>query len=141
MLKFVLHKLISKKWLALCLLIGDILFVAVASSNPLYSDAVLQRSLADTLSQTLTETNAYPAQIVVNRVVQRPGEKEEAFNRMLSQVQAIPTDLEIPVKLEITQRSLYSKKAVLLSVRSNGIAKNIGLTTMTDFTDHISLTA
>ena len=141
MLKFVLHKLISKKWLALCLLIGDILFVAVASSNPLYSDAVLQRSLADTLSQTLTETNAYPAQIVVNRVVQRPGEKEEAFNRMLSQVQAIPTDLEIPVKLEITQRSLYSKKAVLLSVRSNGNAKNIGLTTMTDFTDHISLTA
>ena len=53
MLRFVLHKLISKKWLALCLLIGNILLVAVASSNPLYTDAVLQRALTKHLSASL----------------------------------------------------------------------------------------
>ena len=65
MLRFILHKLINKKWMAICLLIGNLLLIAVAASNPIYSDAVLQRTLTRTLSQKLTDTNTYPAEITL----------------------------------------------------------------------------
>ena len=45
MLRFVLNKLLNKKWMAVCLLIGNLLLIAVAASNPTYSAAILQRTL------------------------------------------------------------------------------------------------
>ena len=35
MLRFVLHKLINKKWMAICLLIGNLLLNTVAENNPI----------------------------------------------------------------------------------------------------------
>ncbi|MFO7637116.1 MAG: FtsX-like permease family protein [Clostridia bacterium] len=45
MLHIVMRKILNNKWLILCLLIGCILAVAVVSSIPMYSDAILQRML------------------------------------------------------------------------------------------------
>ena len=50
MLHFVLQKLINRKWMAVCLLIGNILLIAVTVSNPVYSEAILQRSFTKRLA-------------------------------------------------------------------------------------------
>ena len=60
MLRYILRKMISKKWLFIALLIGNILLTGIAASNPLYADAVMQRMLTDDMDAYLTKKNAYP---------------------------------------------------------------------------------
>ena len=45
MLAFVKNKLLSKKWMVISLLVGNILLISIAACSPMYSDAVLQRML------------------------------------------------------------------------------------------------
>ena len=50
MFKFLGHKLLNKKWLNACLLLGIVLLVAVASCNPMFKngameDPVIQRNI------------------------------------------------------------------------------------------------
>ena len=45
MIRFIKQKLIHKKWMVVCLLIGNILLAAIASSNPMYQDAALEKTL------------------------------------------------------------------------------------------------
>ena len=58
MLKFVLRKMLNKKWMVLALLIGNILLVSITAGNPMYTQAVLQRTLTQSLQDYLTENNA-----------------------------------------------------------------------------------
>ena len=45
MLRFVIRKMLNKKWMVLSLLVGNILLISIAASNPMYTDAVLKRTL------------------------------------------------------------------------------------------------
>ncbi|MCR5742155.1 MAG: ABC transporter permease [Lachnospiraceae bacterium] len=47
MFKFLLSKLMHKKWMVLCLLIGNILLISIAVSYPMYKQASLNRMLND----------------------------------------------------------------------------------------------
>ena len=51
MLTYVRNKLLNNKWMAISLLIGNILLMAIAGSSPIYREAVMQRLL-----QTKQET-------------------------------------------------------------------------------------
>ena len=51
MLKFVIRKMLSKKWMVLSLLIGNILLVGITAGNPMYTQAVLQRTLTQSLQE------------------------------------------------------------------------------------------
>lgn len=66
MFEFVLQKIISKKWMILSLLIGNILLVGLVASNPIYSEAILQKTLDSNLSDYLTEENTYPGNVTVS---------------------------------------------------------------------------
>ena len=63
MLRFVIRKMFSKKWMILSLLIGNILLISIASGNPMYTHAVFQRTITKNLETYLTEKNAYPGLI------------------------------------------------------------------------------
>ena len=63
MFRFMLQKLRHKKWLALCLLIGNILLVAVAAGYPMYKDASLQRMLSDEF-EAFAEKNGVHAGLI-----------------------------------------------------------------------------
>ena len=65
MLRFVLRKMINKKWMVCALLIGNILLIGITCSNPMYTQAILQRTLTRSLARTLSEKNAYPGTITV----------------------------------------------------------------------------
>ena len=45
MLKFVLRRMLNKRWMILSLLIGNLLLVSITCTNPMYTRAVLQLSL------------------------------------------------------------------------------------------------
>ena len=65
MLKFVLRKMISKKWMALALLIGNILLVGITCANAMYGKAMLQRTLTREMAEYMAQNNAYPGTIQV----------------------------------------------------------------------------
>ena len=50
MLNFVFRKIESKKWMVISLLVGNLLMIAIAAASPMYSQAVLQRTLTRSLS-------------------------------------------------------------------------------------------
>ena len=66
MLRFVLRKMINKKWMVLALLIGNILLISITGANAMYGEAVLQRSLTRSMAEYLADTNNYPGQITVS---------------------------------------------------------------------------
>jgi putative ABC transport system permease protein len=67
MLRFVSQKLLHKKWIILCLLIGNVLLISIACMNPMYMKASLQKMLTSSLNNYLEEKNEYP--LIVNYTV------------------------------------------------------------------------
>lgn len=65
MLRFIFQKLLNKKWLVLCILIGNILLVGIACCNPMYTRAALQKMLTKSMNQSLQEENRYPCMEVI----------------------------------------------------------------------------
>lgn len=59
MFSLMLHKLQHKKWMVLCLLIGNILLVSVAASYPLYRVSSFQRMLTDEFEQYTEKENRW----------------------------------------------------------------------------------
>jgi hypothetical protein len=60
MIKFVIRKMLNKKWLMAALLIGNILLVAIAAGNPMYTNAALQRMLTNKFSDYVVQNGKYP---------------------------------------------------------------------------------
>ena len=82
MLQFILHKLFNKRWMALCLLIGNILMVAITSSNPLYSNAVLQKTLIEKLSDAITIDGVNPTAFSLMGNLSKVTTNEDGLNRL-----------------------------------------------------------
>lgn len=66
MLDFVLQKMLNRKWIVICLLIGNILMISVASANPMYTDAIQIKSLNREISDYIEEKNTYPGIVTVD---------------------------------------------------------------------------
>ncbi len=63
MLRFILQKLLNKKWLILSIIIGNVLLVGIACCNPMYSRAARQKMLTKNMNAYLEENNKYPGMI------------------------------------------------------------------------------
>ena len=144
MLRFVLNKLFNKRWMAVCLLIGNLLLIAVAATNPTYSSAILQRTLTKMLSQTLTEDNVYPAKITVRGSVNSVMSTEENLKEMGNAVldaKALPERTGIDANLIVEEYSVNLPGAVLQGPRGNGKSRGISLGYLTDFKEHSQIIA
>lgn len=65
MLLIILKKMLSNKWMVLCLLIGSILVVAMVSSIPIYTDGILQRMLTRDLENYQVASNVFPGRYLI----------------------------------------------------------------------------
>ncbi len=106
MLRFVIRKMLSKKWMILALLIGNILFISIAAGNPMYTHAVFQRTLNRNLETYLTEKNAYPGlvSLKLRNQTQDPDDIQERENAALGMPGAFG------VEELYTIRHLYTSK-------------------------------
>lgn len=60
MLRLVLRRMMSSKWMVLCLLLGSIMAAAIVSCIPIYSDGILQRMLTRDLETFQLDSGMYP---------------------------------------------------------------------------------
>lgn len=63
MFKFLGHKLLNKKWLNACLLLGIVLFVAVASCNPMFKNGALDMMLSSKFDEAIENDNKFSCTI------------------------------------------------------------------------------
>ena len=76
MLRFIKQKLLHKKWMVISLLIGNLLLIAIACSNPMYQGAALQKTLSSKLANYIQSENDNPA--VLSFTANLKGQKGQA---------------------------------------------------------------
>lgn len=106
MLRFVIQKMRNRKWMVLCLLLGNLLMVAIAAAAPMYSDAALQRTLMNSMSAHLIEKNTNPASAIVRTSFINNSNTEIEIGRIDSCEEAAEQligDLDLPVYHRVTQ--------------------------------------
>ena len=108
MLRFVIRKMVSKKWMVLALLIGNILLVSITASNPMYTQAVLQRTLLTDFNNYLAEKNRYPG-LVSLRSTGTPS-KNYIVLETRDLVAGMPEAYALPAQDQLAHYSLAAAK-------------------------------
>ena len=82
MFRFMIQKLLHKKWMVICLLIGNILLIAVACSNPMYKNASLQRALTRSFSDYIETNGENPAVITLESAMTKGSNNEDDYKKI-----------------------------------------------------------
>ena len=139
MLRFVIRKMVSKKWMVLALLIGNILLVSITASNPMYTQAVLQRTLLTGFNNYLTEKNRYPG-LHVLRANATPS-KNASIVETRQLVPGIPEAFGLPAREQVAHYSLSPASTDSNLERDDRRRTQLTLGTMSGLEDHIELVA
>ena len=139
MLRFVLDKLLQKRWMACSLLTGTILFIAVSCLSPIYVDGAMQRMLPDRLEQAAVENDEYPLMAESSVALNISGKdffsvKDAAMERWNERIGR----LGIPVLLE---QICYQGREQLFTSdfdESNGLFMRLAIAAMPDMENHVS---
>jgi putative ABC transport system permease protein len=136
MFKLMLQKVLHKKWMAVSLIIGYILFIAIAVSYPMYKDASLKRMLEDEFSDYLSENNVNPALLHLTGRVRRASGTADYENMKTLSVEALK-------KIGLTPEQTVKHSALLISnavpevpVDDDSAAKKIIIGSLENMPDH-----
>ena len=142
MIRFIKQKLIHKKWMVVCLLIGNILLAAIASSNPMYQDAALEKTLKSKYSKFIEETNTSPG-ILTFRASMSEGKGQEAeYKRMLDIAARSADELGVKQDFLINTSGVSKVRGNFLQSRGNKSAtKSMRIAAMTELADHVNILA
>lgn len=139
MLRFVLRKMVSKKWMVLALLIGNILLMGITCANAMYSDAMLQRTLTRDLAAYMAEKNVYPGTITVE--AGSTAGRNPLVTAAAGAVQELPVDFGVPA-IEYVAHYFVGPtpmKTALDDTEDVGTSVNLG--TMSELVQHIQVVA
>lgn len=100
----ILRKMVKNRWLELSLLVGLIISVALASSMPIYTHAILQRMLIKDLEVLQTNTQQYPGHAYNSAYLM-----EESGDQLLAETDAFMAEQSqqfgLPILLSTITRS------------------------------------
>ncbi len=138
MLRFVIQKMLNKKWMVLSLLIGNILLISIAAANPLYTNAVLQRTLTTYFSNYVAENNRYPMTYVVR--FGGLSNKDAAVEKTLDHINESMYDMGVPVLDMVGSYSVGSSQTISDLDRTDRRSV-ISINALTNLNDHIEIVA
>ncbi len=138
MFSLMLHKLMHKKWMVLCLLIGNILLMAVAASYPLYRVSSFQKMLTDEFVQYGEENRCWPAVFTVNHTIVKGG-RDNGFAQVEEEALKAVEMLAVPVKEAVTIYQLVSQKAAIYPARDGETEKRLSVTAILGLEEHVEL--
>jgi putative ABC transport system permease protein len=144
LLIMILRKMIKNKWLELSLLFGLIFTVALVSSMPIYTQAILQRTLTKDLQNLQTEKNVYPGIFEYSAAVGENltiDQKRAVFKTIDRFMDKQSDNLGMPVQLYRIERSTnyLTLKPADPKQATNDKVVSVDLRAMSDLTDHIRL--
>lgn len=139
MLRFIFRKIASKKWMFLALLIGNILLVSIACSNPLYADAVMQRMLNDDMDEYLLSRNSYPGNIIFS--FGGTSQKDGIVEKYAQIANSLPEKYGVNAHYQICHYFTPTAANNAEVVRDDIQYKNASLGSLTDLDKHVKITA
>lgn len=140
MFQFVLQKIRSKKWMMLSLLIGNLLLVSIVCASPIYSQAILQRTLTRNLSDYLVEENEYPGAVTMETTIQKGNAKTaETAQEVEAMVEEIPGDFKLDAVASVGNYYLDNLSVVADEAREDETNHVISMGYLTDLTSHINI--
>lgn len=140
MLTLILQKIIHKKWMVLCLLIGNILLLAVAVSYPLYRTSSFQRMLTDEFDAYMEETGDWPAVVSASHYRNR-GRDGVSYETMMNYMAYVNSELKVPVAQEIQFLNTGITNAYPVVERSEHVNRQIRISAMSGLEEHVTLFA
>ena len=139
MLTFVIRKMISKKWMVIALLIGNILLVSITASNPMYTEAVLQRTLDKTMNAYLENNNRFPLMLTLR--ANASSKNTGQINDFDELVAAMPETFGLPATEVVTHLVLQSVTTESNLERDDRSKAQVVIGAMSDMDEHITLVA
>ena len=145
MLKFILQKLLNKKWLILCILIGNILLIGIACCNPMYTKAALQKMLTKEMNAYLEEKNVYPGTVYVEAKISNTRLETLSsgyFDNYLTVTDRLEELYGIDAIQKITYLGVSNKQDAVFEVAraSEGSSKiEIKVASLTGLSDHVTM--
>lgn len=139
MLKFVLRRMLNKRWMILSLLIGNLLLVSITCTNPMYTRAVLQRMLISDFANDLEESNTYPTTLTVTS--SPPLVNIDQISDADAAVEEAIADYNLPLLEKIR---LYSTKSLNIAprlAREEMEHKTMLMSAMSDLPEHVEIVA
>ncbi|MCI8624722.1 MAG: FtsX-like permease family protein [Lachnospiraceae bacterium] len=141
MWRFVLQKLIHKKWMVVSLFIGNVLLIAIACSNPMYSEASLQRMLTDDLGKYLEEKNVYPGRMMFSSELNGgSGSGQKRFLETEQTAKDAAKHMGVAELLQVEHRYLKRQKSIsTLEKEEQRELTTLQIGYMSDLTEHIRI--
>lgn len=137
MFSLMLHKLMHKKWMVLCLLIGNILLISVAASYPMYRVSSFQKMLLDEFKTYQSEENCWPATFHVSYSTLKGGKAN--FTTMEEEAYEAAESLDVDILKTVVTYNLGTQRANASVVRDNVSGKRLTLATISDMKDHVEI--
>jgi len=138
MFSLMLHKLLHKKWMVFCLLIGNILLTAVAVSYPIYRVSSFQKMLTDEFKQCEEDNQKWPAIFSVKYTTIKGG-GEIGFSTMEAESYAANEKLGVAVTDTVVTYGLASQKAEAANARDGVEEKRITVAAISGLEEHVEM--
>lgn len=138
MFSLMLHKLMHKKWMVLCLLIGNILLISVASSYPMYRVSSFQRMLVDEFETYGEEKNCWPAMFSVSYKVGF-GDEGTPFATIEEKANEAAESLGVKMLDNVVTYGLGTQKAKPAVVRDGESVKRLTVYAMSGMEEHVEI--
>ncbi len=138
MFSLMLQKLLHKKWIVCCVLIGNILLIAVMVSQPMYRASAFQRMLEDEFTQYWEDTQKWPTgfqanEKVINKIsVMKIEDTKMAVDRVIEQV-------GVPVKEYVIWYETNAMNGTANIIRDNQKTKSLQLSAVSDMEEHVEI--
>ena len=109
MFRLMLQKLLHKKWMVLCLLIGNVLLIATATIYPMYKDASLKRMLDDDLERYMKENN--DCNVMNFFLSSQNGSNTNGYRSMISRGDSVVNTVGVDIKNKVSHYNIVLSNA------------------------------
>ena len=138
MIRFIKQKLLHKKWMVISLLIGNVLLIAIACSNPMYQNAALQKTLQSKLNNYIQEENVNPGILSFESNINGSEGEEAEYNVMQEMAGGAAERLGVVQQHLITYHETAKTRGNFVEQRGKvNLSKTINLASLSDLDKHI----
>ena len=140
MLRFIKQKLLHKKWMVISLLIGNVLLIAIACSNPMYQGAALQKTLTSKLSNYVQNENDNPGVLTFTANLKGQDGQAEKYEDLRKMAETAAEELDIVQTYLVKQHTSSKTRGYYVGDRkNNAMSKTLRLTSMSELDQHITM--
>lgn len=140
MIRFIKQKLLHKKWMVISLLIGNILLVAIASSNPMYQNAALQKTLFSKINTYIQKENANPGVLEFESTMKGREGQETEYKNLQAMAEGAAERLDVEQTALVTLHETTKTRGNFVQSREqSSLSKTLRIASLSDLENHITM--